>query len=124
MENIHQTSASRDRGLLAWQLASYDAAHHNRRNLALHIATVPVFITGTLLVLAAPAVSLWLLPIGLTAMFAAITVQGKGHAREVQAPAPFAGPRDVIARIFAEQWITFPRFVLNGGFARAWREAA
>ena len=22
---------------------------------------------------------------------------------------------------FAEQWITFPRFVLGGGFARAWR---
>ena len=45
----------------------------------------------------------------------------------------FAVPEDVplyhgdiadtglLARIFAEQWITFPRFVLGGGFARAWR---
>ena len=26
-------------------------------------------------------------------------------------------------RILAEQWITFPRYVLSGGFARAWRSA-
>ena len=26
-------------------------------------------------------------------------------------------------RFFVEQWITFPRYVLSGGFSRAWREA-
>jgi hypothetical protein len=124
MENVEQTHSSRDSGLLAWQLASYAASHHDRSNLTLHAVTVPVFLAGTLAVLAAPAVSSWLAPLGIGAMFVAITVQGKGHAREAQAPAPFAGPADVIARIFAEQWITFPRFVISGGFARAWRAAA
>jgi uncharacterized membrane protein YGL010W len=123
MENIHQTNSTRDRGLLDWQFAEYDRAHHDRRNLALHVATVPVFLAGTLTALAAPVVSVWLLPVGLGAMAVAMIAQGKGHALEAEAPAPFAGPLDVVARIFAEQWITFPRFVLSGGFARAWREA-
>ena len=30
---------------------------------------------------------------------------------------------DWAARLFVEQWVTFPRYVLSGGFARAWREA-
>jgi hypothetical protein len=36
-------------------------------------------------------------------------------------PVPFRGPLDVLVRIFAEQFVTFPRFVLTGGLARAWR---
>jgi hypothetical protein len=36
---------------------------------------------------------------------------------------PFEGPLDVLSRIVLEQWITFPRFVLSGSFARAWRDA-
>jgi hypothetical protein len=123
MENTDRTPASRDRGLLEWQLASYDAAHRDRKNLALHLATVPVFMAGTVASLVAPAFGFWLLPAGLGAMLAAMAIQGKGHARETQAPAPFEGPRDVLARIFVEQWITFPRFVISGGFARAWRDA-
>jgi hypothetical protein len=123
MENNSTTSA-RAQGLLAWQLASYTASHHDRRNLMLHVVTAPIFMFGTVCALAAPAISFWLVPAGLLAMFAAIAIQGKGHALEPQTPAPFAGPRDVFARIFAEQWITFPRYVLSGGFRRAWRETA
>lgn len=125
MENIEQTSASnRSQGLLAWQLASYDASHHDRKNLRLHLATVPLFMAGTVGALTAPWTSLWLLPVGLVVMFGAMAAQGKGHKNEKQAPAAFRGPRDVIVRIFAEQWITFPRFVLSGGLAKAWREDA
>jgi hypothetical protein len=29
----------------------------------------------------------------------------------------------VVTRIFAEQFITFPRFVLSGGWSRAYRAA-
>ena len=123
MENIHHPNSSRDSGLLDWQFASYGANHQDRRNLALHLVAVPVFMAGTLAVLASPAVSLWLAPIGLGAIALSMAVQGKGHALEAQAPAPFAGPLDVVARILAEQWITFPRFVLSGGFARAWTRA-
>jgi hypothetical protein len=121
MEN---NRTNRPDGLLAWQLASYTASHHDRRNLVLHVVTTPIFMLGTVTVLAAPAISFWLAPAGLLAMVAAIAIQRRGHALEPQAPAPFAGPRDVLARIFAEQWITFPRYVLSGGFARAWRDVA
>lgn len=122
METQHLDS-TRPAGLLDWQFASYAGSHQNRRNLALHLVAVPVFMAGTLAVLASPAVSLWLAPIGLGAIALSMAVQGKGHALEAEAPAPFAGPLDVVARIFAEQWITFPRFVLSGGFARAWADA-
>lgn len=127
MENTRinpKAARARAQGLLFWQQTSYPEAHHDRRNLALHVLSVPLFIAGSLATVAAPAFSVWLLPAGVAAMFVAIAAQGKGHALESQAPAPFEGPRDVLARIFAEQWITFPRFVLSGDFARAWRNAA
>jgi hypothetical protein len=124
MENIATRIPQRDAGLLDWQHASYGVSHARRKNLVLHLATVPVFMLGNLALLAAPFASLWLLPLGIALSIAAIAVQGKGHALEAQAPAPFTGPRDVIARIFAEQWITFPRFVLSGGLGRTWRAAA
>jgi hypothetical protein len=61
---------------------------------------------------------------GMVAMVAAIAAQGRGHAREAVGPAGFLGPLDAIVRIFAEQWVTFPRFLASGGFARAWKRAA
>jgi len=51
----------------------------------------------------------------------AMALQGRGHRRESEPPAPFEGWLDAILRIFAEQLITFPRFVLSGEFARSWR---
>ena len=111
-----------DRGpLLHWQFSQYPAAHRDRGNLLLHVLTVPVFMAGTVSV-ALAWMNPWLLS-GLVGIVAAAALQGRGHAREANPPAPFRGPLDVVARLFAEQWITFPRFVLSGGFARAWSEA-
>jgi hypothetical protein len=59
---------------------------------------------------------------GLAAMFTAVAAQGAGHRRETP-PAPFRGPTDFVARFFAEQWVTFPRYVLSGEFGKAWRRA-
>lgn len=56
-------------------------------------------------------------------MAAAVAAQGRGHAREATRPVPFRGAADVAVRIVVEQWVTFPRFVLSGGFAAAWRAA-
>jgi hypothetical protein len=109
--------------LLAWQWRLYDNAHRDRANLAVHLTTVPLFLAGTVAVVLAPAVRPWLAAVGIAAMGAAIALQGRGHHREENAPSPFRGPRDAVARIFLEQWITFPRFVWSGGFARAWRAA-
>jgi hypothetical protein len=128
------TPMDRDRegGLLAWQFRNYAAAHVDRRNLALHAATAPLFYAGTIALAGAAPVGLLgpalaavsLAVAGVFAMAAAVVVQGRGHAREPRRPAPFRGPIDVIVRIFCEQWITFPRFVVTGGFSRAWAGGA
>ncbi|HEX8538279.1 MAG TPA: terminase [Cystobacter sp.] len=111
----------RSEKLLPWQWKLYPDNHAARRNLLLHVVSVPVFQLGTLCLVAAPFTSLaWGIP-GALAMVGAMAVQGRGHRMERVAPVPFRGPLDVLARIFAEQWVSFPRFVLSGGFARAWR---
>jgi hypothetical protein len=60
---------------------------------------------------------------GLAAMAVSFAVQGFGHGREPNPSIPFAGPVNAFARVFLEQWITFPRFVLVGGWLRALRSA-
>jgi hypothetical protein len=115
---------TREGGLLAWQLRGYPRAHADRRNLAVHALTVPVFMAGTGAILLAPFLGTWLVAVGLPAMLIPVAAQGRGHRLEADPPAPFHGPSDLAARLFVEQWITFPRFVLGGGFARAWRAAA
>ena len=56
--------------------------------------------------------------LALVGMVAAVVIQGRGHRREHETPTPFAGPIDFVSRFFAEQWVTFPRFVLSGGWSR------
>ena len=108
-------------GLLAGQRADSPLNHASRANLVLHVLTVPLFQLGTLAPLIALFVGSPWLALGALAMPLAMAFQARGHALEVNPPKPFTGPLNVAARIFAEQWITFPRFVLGGGFARAWR---
>jgi hypothetical protein len=118
----------REGGLLAWQFRNYAAAHQDRRNLVLHVATVPLFWAGTVALAAAVLVGMLRLPVagmglavaGVLAMIVAVATQGRGHLRETSHPAPFRGPVDFIVRFFCEQWITFPRFVARGGFSGAW----
>lgn len=110
---------SRPGGLIAWQWATYDRNHRDRVNLMLHFVAVPAVIAGVLS-------SLRLLTLGLVAQAAimlvvavvAFLVQGIGHQRERETPIPFEGPLDAIGRIVVEQFITFPRFVFTGGWAR------
>jgi hypothetical protein len=113
----------REDGLLQWQWALYRDGHADRRNLALHVASVPFFLLGSCAVVLAPLLSAWLALAGLGAMVGAVAVQGRGHRLEAIKPVPFRSPFDAVARLFVEQWITFPRFVLRGDLARAWRAA-
>ena len=114
--------ASRDGlGLRAWQWPIYPQGHRSGVNRALHIATVPLFLLGTVAVLAAPFIAWQLAAAGLGGMLVALVAQGRGHKSEVSPPRPFRGPFDVLARFFVEQWVTFPRYVLSGRFAEAWR---
>ncbi len=121
---MKQGMNERTEGLLAWQWKHYPANHRDRRNLLLHGLTVPLFQVGTLLLATAPFASPWGALPGLLGMVGAVALQGRGHRIETAPPAPFRGPFDVVARLFVEQWVTFPRFVLSGDFARAWRASA
>jgi hypothetical protein len=71
----------------------------------------------------APFASAWLWAFAAPAVTLPLILQGRGHRLEASRPLPFRGPGDVVARLFVEQWITFPRFVAGGGFAAAWRAA-
>ena len=113
--------ASQRGPLLAWQLRLYPLGHGDRRNLLLHLLTAPLFWLGAAALVLAPWVSPGAAAAGLSAMVAAVAIQGRGHRREAVAPVPFRGPADAAVRIVAEQLVTFPRFVLGGGLARALR---
>jgi hypothetical protein len=117
-------SDQREGGLLRWQWSLYPAAHRDRRNLAVHLITAPLFVAGTCVLLASPVLGWVGAPVGAAAMLVTVVAQGRGHKLEQAAPAPFRGPADVAARLFVEQWITFPRFVFSGRFVRAWLAAA
>jgi phage terminase small subunit len=107
--------------LVSWQWQGYAANHMDRANLALHLLTVPAFIAGLAAVLASPFAGLGFLFAGLGGLVAALVVQGRGHRNEAAAPEPFTGPADFVSRFLVEQLVTFPRFVLSGGWLRAWR---
>jgi hypothetical protein len=110
---------------LADQLNDYPRVHTTRANLLIHIVAVPVFDLAIIGAVASLATRSWIAGAGGAAIaVAAFAAQGRGHGIEAEAPAPFAGPGDVVKRIFAEQFITFPRFVLSGGWARALQAAS
>jgi phage terminase small subunit len=102
-----------------WQWSDYSAKHRDRTNLVLHIVAVPLFEIATIaLVLGIAYGSGRAVSLAVAGMVAAVVIEGRGHRREREAPTPFAGPIDFVSRFVAEQWITFPRFVLSGGFTR------
>lgn len=111
--------------LASWQARDYAQYHQGRRNLVVHIVAVPLFLLGNALVLGALLVQEWGLVAGALALSAlAFAAQGFGHRSEPIPPAPFSGPRNAIARILVEQWVTFPRFVLSGGWAENYHRSA
>lgn len=114
-------SEPRPGGLLAWQWTHYPEFHGDRRNLVLHVLTVPLFQMGTLLLTAPLWGTWWLALVGLGLMLGAVAVQGRGHALERNPPVPFASRGEAVGRIVLEQWINFPRYLISGGFLRAWR---
>ncbi|MCY1272116.1 hypothetical protein D3C76_512830 [compost metagenome] len=114
--------AKRHPNLFHWQWHGYAANHRNPTNLALHIIAVPLFIVAALILLGGLfRLSLSTILLGVIGIVAALAIQGRGHKLEEQQPEPFSGRKDAISRLLAEQFVTFPRFVLSGEWWRAWR---
>lgn len=111
--------------LLAWQWEGYARYHRSRANLALHIVLVPAFLAGNVAVVAGVIRLSWIETLsGVAVMAVSMALQGRGHRGEAVPPVPFSSRANALSRIFLEQWITFPRFVLTGGWWRALRAAA
>lgn len=103
----------------------YPRFHQDRANLTIHMVVVPTFVVGALGALWSLAAGRWLSAAALALLpVLSVAAQGVGHKREVNPTVPFRGPADFIARILKEQFYRFPRFVLSGGWLRAWRGSA
>ena len=110
--------------LARWQWQGYGLYHQTMRNLLVHIVAVPMFLLGNVLVAVGLVVGTWwVAAVGALLSGAAFAVQGVGHKGEPVPPVPFSGPGNAAARVFLEQWVTFPRFVLSGGWAENLRAA-
>ena len=104
-------------------LDRYAAQHRNRLNLLVHLLMVPQFVIACAGLLIAIAVrhpelaTLW-------ASIALLSFLGQhvGHLFEEHRAEPAHGPRDFIERWFAEQFYVFPKYVLSGGWWRAFRD--
>jgi hypothetical protein len=109
-------------GLLRWQWNGYANFHRDPRNLWIHVLAVPLFIAAVGgLAFGTVRLSWPLGAVSIAALAVAIVLQGRGHAREEVPPEPFLGPVDFVRRIVAEQFVTFPRFVISGGWRQSLR---
>lgn len=103
----------------------YADSHGDRLNLLIHLLAVPLFWLGTLGFVTFATMGFWSYTAGTLVMPAvSLALQGFGHKREQVPPAPFAGPLDFVTRIFAEQLVRFPAFVLTGRWWRNFRRSA
>ena len=107
---------------MRWQWDGYPTFHQRPSTLWIHLFAVPAFAAATLsllrsLVALEPAAA----GASLLGMVVAFAAQGLAHQREDNPAIPFDGPGDAVSRIFLEQFFTFPRFVLSGGWWRALR---
>ncbi len=111
--------------LLVWQMYGYADFHKDRRNLLAHIVLVPLFLAANAGLLLALAFASWWAAAGcMGCMVLAIAMQGRSHALETKASVAFTGPTNAIARLLLEQWITFPHFVIRGGWLSALRSSS
>ena len=112
-------------GLLAWQWEGYARYHQSRTNLLMHIVLVPLFLAGHVaLVVGAVRLDWMEALVGIACMSVSMVLQGRGHKGEPVPALPFSSAGNALARIFLEQWITFPRFVLTGAWWRSLQQAA
>lgn len=109
--------------LLEWQWRDYSDKHRNRSSLIIHIIAVPLFWIGAVNALSALLFMGLLHALGGVILMAlSLFAQGKGHEQETLQPTPFEDPWDFVRRVFAEQFVTFPRFVLSGGWYENFRK--
>ena len=104
-------------------MVAVSGGHRHRLNLILHILSVPFFLAGTIgLVIGAVTLNAWLGGASVVVLALVVVVQGRGHALEETPSVPFLGLMAFVIRFSFEQWVTFPRYVLSGTWARTLRD--
>ena len=105
---------------IRWQWQGYAKYHQDKGNLLIHIFAVAVFWLGAAaLIFGIVRLSLLSVLLAFLALFGSLVFQSIGHKREANPPVPFTSKIDFIKRFLCEQFITFPRFVLTGGWFRS-----
>jgi uncharacterized membrane protein YGL010W len=100
--------------LLSWAWKETPPVHQNAVNLLIHLFAVPLFVVGNFLVVAGLVTDSWLLVAAILCIVASLALQKFGHSLERDRPPPFAGSRDFLRRLYAEQFCNFWRFLLSG----------
>ena len=110
--------------LVQWAWKETPPVHGDRVNLLIHLVAVPLFVTGHMLLIAAIFAYAWFALAGFSMIVASLVAQKMGHAQERIEVAPFAGAKDFVRRLYAEQFCNFWRFLLSGGWSAAFRRSA
>jgi hypothetical protein len=90
--------------------------HRNGTNLLIHIVAVPLFMLGHVLLVAGIFINPWLLAAAIFSIIVSLAMQKFGHSLERNQVPPFAGARDFLRRLYAEQFCNFWRFLFSGGW--------
>ena len=107
--------------LLSWAWRETPPVHKNAANLLIHLFAVPLFVVGHFLLVAGIVIDLWLLIAAPLCIVVSLALQKFGHSLERNQPPPFAGSRDFLRRIYAEQFCNFWRFLLSGQWYGSFR---
>ena len=100
--------------LLSWAWTETPPVHKHAANLLIHLFAVPLFVVGHVLFVAGIFSSAWLFAAAIGCIAVSLALQTYGHSLEPIRPPPFAGPRDFVRRLYAEQFCNFWRFLFSG----------
>jgi hypothetical protein len=101
---------------------TYPKFHRNRVNLLIHLVAVPLFVASVFGALWCAFQGHLFLSVALLIGSAiSLASQRYGHKLEETPPIPFSGPGNYIRRILVEQFLSFPRFLISGGWFAAFR---
>jgi hypothetical protein len=107
------------------QWGDYADRHRNPKNLLIHIVAVPLFWVAAFEVLGALLLLLMGVPLAFRMLFWAaalmgisLAAQAIGRSFENSAPRPMGDALEFARRTLVEQFFTFPRFVISGGWLR------
>ncbi len=98
-------------------MEDYILNHWSKKNLIIHIFAVPIFIISNISIL------YWIFQLNIIVILLSfwliwfsLLLQWKWHKLETNKPKKFSSKWDFIKRIYIEQFITFPLFLISWNY--------